>query len=208
MPLPDDAEDDDLLSADELAARTRALVAQVDAMTGSGCVQCRRPLCGHGALLAIVLGMRHQPHCAPCAAASMQEDPASLAERSLQWITRRECFRHVWLRASAAEGFAAHERPACHFADAPLIAPAAAAGDIPPADAPPADAHWNAGDLGCGELVLELRFKLLELPPGGIIAVTARDPAAPVDLPAWCGLCGHVLLHARHPDYFIQRKRN
>lgn len=75
-------------------------------------------------------------------------------------------------------------------------------------DLPRADARWDAGDLGCGELVLELRFRLLELPPGGIIAVTARDPAAPVDLPAWCGLCGHALLHARHPDYFIQRKRN
>jgi tRNA 2-thiouridine synthesizing protein A len=204
MPLPDD-DDDDQLSADELAQRTRALVAQVDALTGSGCVRCRRPLCGHGALLAIVLGLRHQPHCATCAAASMGEDPASLAERGLQWITRRDCFRHVWLRASAAEGFAAHERPACHFADA---APFVSAATATTSDAPAADARWDAGDLGCGELVLELRFKLLELPPGGIIAVTARDPAAPVDLPAWCGLCGHSLLHARHPDYFIQRKRN
>lgn len=208
MPLPDhDFEDDDLLSADELARRTRELVAQVDALTGSGCVQCRRPLCGHGALLAIVLGLRHHPHCAPCAAASMGEDPAALAERGLQWITRRDCFRHVWLRASAAEGFAARERPACHFAGAPPTAAAATAAAAA-SDTPAADAHWDAGDLGCGELVLELRFRLLELPPGGIIAVTARDPAAPVDLPAWCGLCGHSLLHSRHPVYFIQRKRN
>ncbi|MBK8101693.1 MAG: sulfurtransferase TusA family protein [Planctomycetes bacterium] len=74
--------------------------------------------------------------------------------------------------------------------------------------APAADADWDAGDLGCGDLVLELRFRLRELSPGSVLHVTARDPAAPVDLPAWCGLCGHTLRHASHPDYWIEKKRD
>ena len=72
--------------------------------------------------------------------------------------------------------------------------------------APAATASYDAGDLGCGDLVMELRFRLRKLPPGSVLHVTARDPAAPVDLPAWCGLCGHTLLSASHPQYWIRSK--
>jgi len=66
--------------------------------------------------------------------------------------------------------------------------------------------HWNAGDLGCGELVMELRLRLAALPPGGEIDVTATDPAAPEDLPSWCRMTGHSLVSATHPHYRIRRK--
>ena len=65
---------------------------------------------------------------------------------------------------------------------------------------------WDAGDMGCGELVMRLRLRLLALPPGGVLRVVARDPAAPEDLPAWCRLTGHRLLRAAPPAYDIQRK--
>ena len=42
---------------------------------------------------------------------------------------------------------------------------------------------YDAGDLGCGELLIELRRRILALPPGGVLEVTARDPAAPLDIP-------------------------
>ena len=71
---------------------------------------------------------------------------------------------------------------------------------------PAADASWNAGELGCGELVLELRSRLAALPPGATVAVTARDPGAPADLPAWCRMTGHTLVWHRHPRYLIRRK--
>lgn len=58
---------------------------------------------------------------------------------------------------------------------------------------PPADADWNAGDLGCGQLVLDLR-KRLKAMPGGVLRVTALDIAAPLDLPAWCRLTRNELL--------------
>ncbi len=56
--------------------------------------------------------------------------------------------------------------------------------------------------------MLELRGQLRALPPGAVLRVVARDPAAPIDLPAWCGLVGHTLLAANHPHYLIQRKRD
>jgi tRNA 2-thiouridine synthesizing protein A len=79
----------------------------------------------------------------------------------------------------------------------------------PGADAPkhpPAAANWDAGDMGCGELVMLLRRRLNALPPGSILRVVARDPGAPEDLPAWCRLTGHRLVRAAPPLFDIQRK--
>lgn len=74
-------------------------------------------------------------------------------------------------------------------------------------DAPPAyDRHYDSGSTLCGELALALRAELRQLAPGRVLRVTARDQAAPQDIPAWCELVGHSLLHARHPDYWIQRR--
>jgi tRNA 2-thiouridine synthesizing protein A len=71
-----------------------------------------------------------------------------------------------------------------------------------------ADAEWDAGDMGCGELVLELRLRLKAMAPGSILKVTARDLGAPEDLPAWCGMTGHTLLKAQHPEYWIRRRES
>ena len=56
------------------------------------------------------------------------------------------------------------------------------------------DAEWNAGELGCGDLVLELRGKLRAM-PGGVLKLIARDPGASADIPAYCRMTGHQLLH-------------
>ena len=69
-----------------------------------------------------------------------------------------------------------------------------------------ADATWDAGDLGCGDLVLQLRFRMEALPPGAVLRLVALDPGAPADLPAWCRLTGHTLVAADHPVYLIRRK--
>ncbi len=57
-----------------------------------------------------------------------------------------------------------------------------------------ADEEWDAGDMGCGILVLELRKKL-RAQPGAIFKVIALDLGAPEDLPAWCRLTGNELVH-------------
>ena len=76
--------------------------------------------------------------------------------------------------------------------------------DVRPAVA--IDAEWNAGDLGCGELVLELWGRMQGLAPGGVLRLIARDPGAPADIPAWCRLTGHVLVSDVPPVYLIRRK--
>lgn len=74
--------------------------------------------------------------------------------------------------------------------------------------APPAmpDFEWDAGDMGCGDLVLELKRRLDRLRAGQILRVTARDAGAPADMPAWCRLTGHELVSGAHPTYLIRRK--
>jgi tRNA 2-thiouridine synthesizing protein A len=67
--------------------------------------------------------------------------------------------------------------------------------------------EWDAGMMGCGELILELRRRLNELTPGAVLTLTARDPGVPEDLPAWCRMTGHRLIRAEPPEFMIERKR-
>lgn len=204
-PLPD--HDDDLLPAGSRSERTAALFATVQELTGAPCRLCAAPLCGHEAVLAVLLGSKRAPRCAACAAAELREGRGELCARSQQWIVRRECFHDAWRQASEQEGFGATDRPPCLFDSAAPLAPAGASPAAASATtAPTADLVHDAGDLGCGDLVLQLRFELADLPPGTVLEVRATDPAAPVDLPAWCGLVGHTLLHASPPRYWIRRK--
>jgi tRNA 2-thiouridine synthesizing protein A len=66
---------------------------------------------------------------------------------------------------------------------------------------------WDAGDLGCGELVIQLRQRLRAMQAGEILRVRATDPGAPQDLPAWCRLTGATLVHHVPQEhlYFIRR---
>ncbi len=199
--------DDDPLSAGSMSERTAVLLATVRGLQGRGCGRCEHVLCGHEAVLAVVLGYKDAPRCACCIAADLHEAAPDLCERSLQWIRRRECLLRAWHVAGESEGLGAVERPACLFAAGAAVA-AATAAVVDAAWQPEAAASYDAGDLGCGDLVLELRFRLRELSPGAVLHVTARDPAAPVDLPGMVRSCGHALLHASHPDYWIRRKRD
>lgn len=72
---------------------------------------------------------------------------------------------------------------------------------------PLADEVWDAGNLGCGELVLDLRGRLMAM-PGQVLKVIALDPGAPEDIPAWCRLTGHALRHQDKPShsYWIEAR--
>lgn len=68
------------------------------------------------------------------------------------------------------------------------------------------DLNWDAGDLGCGELIVRLRQMLRsEVPEGGVLHLTANDPGAREDIPSWCRLTGTALVEASHPHYTLQR---
>lgn len=71
---------------------------------------------------------------------------------------------------------------------------------------PSHDDAWDAGELGCGELVVILAGRLEALAPGQRLLLTATDPGARYDLPSFCRLTGHRLLRADPPHYLVQRK--
>ena len=66
----------------------------------------------------------------------------------------------------------------------------------------------GAGHLGCGELILELRLRLDTMKPGQIMKLTAHDPGAPADIPAWCRMTGHAPVGGQPPVYLIQRRED
>ncbi|MBW6439996.1 sulfurtransferase TusA family protein [Actinoplanes hulinensis] len=52
----------------------------------------------------------------------------------------------------------------------------------------------DGGDRRCVLLLIELRKLTTTLPGGAVVHLIATDPAAPIDLPAWCHLTGHEYL--------------
>ena len=68
------------------------------------------------------------------------------------------------------------------------------------------DDTWDAGDMGCGELVFLLAMRMRTLGPGRLLELVATDLGAPHDVPAWCRMTGHVLLSASPPRYLIRSK--
>jgi tRNA 2-thiouridine synthesizing protein A len=46
----------------------------------------------------------------------------------------------------------------------------------------------------CVVLLLHLRSRIAGAPPGTVVHLIADDPAAPLDLAAWCHLTGHTYL--------------
>jgi len=74
-------------------------------------------------------------------------------------------------------------------------------------EAVPFDDAWDAGDMGCGDLVVRLRMKLKAM-PGQVLRVRATDLGAPSDLPSFCRMTGDTLL-AHDPAahlYWIRAK--
>jgi len=66
--------------------------------------------------------------------------------------------------------------------------------------------RWDAGELGCAYLVVELRRRIDDMAPEDVLELVAHDPGAPYDLPAWCRMTGNELVAADHPVYRIKRR--
>jgi tRNA 2-thiouridine synthesizing protein A len=190
---------DDGLDEDErTSARGRELSSWLDAHDGAPCASCARALCAHELLFASALGHRREPLCSACAASRIgARDVDALRAHLRSHFERRGCYRAAWRHAGERDERCALAR-------------------LLPADVPPDErvdaleiAHetWDAGDLGCGELVLELRLRLGSLRAGEVLELFARDPGAPEDLPAWCRLTGHALVGAQPPRYLIRRRQ-
>lgn len=208
--------------------RTAArLIADLERVRGASCAGCGRVVCGHAALMSIVMGFMDAPRCLPCLAGALDRQPGEFRDHLYTYLQRQDCHRTAWEWANTAEGFAQTSLPACLFpkdggaagtvsgnvgvqatTDSVPATPHAGknSSEANSSEALPHHAEWDAGELGCGELVLELRLKLQTMQPGNVFRLCARDAGVPEDLPAWCRLTGHRLLRAEHPNYWIQRK--
>ena len=71
-----------------------------------------------------------------------------------------------------------------------------------------ADDVWDAGDMGCGELIFLLAQRTRSLGPGRVLDLVATDLGARHDIPAWCRMTGNALLVARPPHYLIRSKES
>jgi tRNA 2-thiouridine synthesizing protein A len=65
---------------------------------------------------------------------------------------------------------------------------------------PEFDAELDARGLYCPEPVMMLHSRILDVPAGGILRVTATDPSTVRDIPRFCQFLGHELLALDQPD--------
>lgn len=62
-----------------------------------------------------------------------------------------------------------------------------------------ADFVLDLKEKNCSQLVMEVMLAMRHMDKGQTLLVTAYDPAAPVDLEAWCRMTGNTLAQ-RLPD--------
>jgi tRNA 2-thiouridine synthesizing protein A len=73
-----------------------------------------------------------------------------------------------------------------------------------------ADDRLDAGESGCGELVMLIFERMKTLAPGQTLEVVAYDLAAQTDISSWCRVTGNVLVMCEtdaQPRRFIIRKK-
>ncbi|MCZ4118675.1 sulfurtransferase TusA family protein [Streptomyces sp. H39-S7] len=63
-----------------------------------------------------------------------------------------------------------------------------------PTASPAADITVDGTGLLCVQLLLLMRGQIEDAAAGTVVHVIATDPAAPLDLPAWCHMTGHTYL--------------
>jgi tRNA 2-thiouridine synthesizing protein A len=73
------------------------------------------------------------------------------------------------------------------------------------------DAILDAGESGCGELVMLIAQQMKAMTVGAVLEVHAYDLAAAVDIAAWCRMTGQQLLeqelNAKPERFLIQKRR-
>lgn len=193
---------------------TEQLQAKVEALRKRSCCDCDREICGHEILFSIAMGLSDKPRCSECLAHGMGRPTSQLRDHLHDHFRQRDCYGEVWRRESQREGFASDSLPQClwsetetsNAADVPTVSDA----NVEPLEEPDviglAAEAWDAGEMACGDLVLALRTRMNALTSGTRLKLTARDPGATEDIPAWCRMTGHSLLAQHHPHYWIQRK--
>lgn len=166
-------------------------------LIGGSCALCQQAYSATEAVFSIALGLKNSPRCTKCLALGLNKSIAELRADLMNYINRRECYRKALQEAEHLDG----ECPRPDFTRPGTTTST----EIP--EPPQSSTFWDAGDMGCGELVMALRMRLRQLSPETALEVRATDPAAPEDIPAWCRLTGHQLVSMNHPRYVILSRK-
>ena len=198
-----------------LPQRVERILALLQQHRGASCHSCGEKLCGHSIVFSVVLGYENKPLCLNCIARDHGRDANTMRDEMVLYVHSKPCLVQGWRLANLWEGAHAEGLPECHWSEderQPLK-------HLEPeqnydsdvdllSDARSADEFYDAGDLGCGELVLKLRIRLMKTSPGTLLELRATDPGAVEDIPSWCRLTGNPLIGADHPIYLIERKED
>ena len=68
------------------------------------------------------------------------------------------------------------------------------------------DVEIILGEMGCGDLVWELRQQFARHDAGRLIRIVTNDEGAPLEVPAWCRLTRRRLVEADPPYYLIEQR--
>lgn len=196
--------------------RAEAVVAEVDARRGATCAACSTELVGQEVVASWMTGHKAAPCCLTCLARDHGIPGEAFVERLRQMLLRLDCYRAGWVHAERllrAAGSPLPDRVSLELGeetadeDEPDELEELGEGldSLEPGELEPAET-WDAGDMSCGDLVLELRLRLAERTAGELILVRATDPGAPEDIPAWCRVTGHPLVRTAPPLYWIRRR--
>ncbi len=158
------ADHDSSLEQDD-ASEPLALLRELEQLSGVGCADCSRRLCGHEVLFSVVLGVKDRPRCLGCLAKGLDRCSAALRDQLAEYVQHRDCYRQAWDIACEREGVLRSRHPAClwstpgpdsgRFVSQPVLeCPLHSGKEISPT------AVWDAGDMSCGDLVLALRLRL------------------------------------------------
>lgn len=207
------------------AMTAEALILEMKRLEAQPCSACAVLLCAHQVLMNIALGFKHRPRCLSCLANALDSNALSFRDSLIEYLQQRKCHQKAWAWANEHEGVASIENAAClqlpniqavmshRQSQLPGNPDMSAPGAKENGNAHLRDisheaiaAEWDAGEMSCGDFVLELRHRLQALRPGEIIKIYAHDPGARQDLPAWSRLTGNFLVRAEHPTYWIKRK--
>jgi tRNA 2-thiouridine synthesizing protein A len=182
--------------------RMEALIRKLEEPGDVRCAATGVPLGPHARLASIALGRGDKPLCLPELAKAEGVSADALREKLVLYMNARPCFGGAWLWCGEKSGHGRTMDPPLDWGNEQGTAATSAGSGEGAAES----AYWDAGDIGCGDLVLELRGRLRELNPRQVMKLRATDVGAPEDIPSWCRLTGNRLIKAEKPFYWIERK--
>ena len=140
--------------------RTIKLLADLQGLRGRACKRCESALCHHEALFSISMGFKNCPLCCACLAAELEREPVQMRDELWSFIVHRPCHRAGWAWANREEGYDPGDLPGCLWPSPQNERAARQIEAVEKASGSDESETWDAGDMACGDLVLELRLRL------------------------------------------------